>query len=1668
MMKKTIFFMLCLAPLGVQAAPFTGGVIGITGGGNGNNQNGYIANEGINVSAMNIGVDIPSPLEPNTLYAGTNIIRDNFTITSYADITGGALYISDGYSLNLQNTQNNNINMSFTSINADGRLTVRDADLFKVDGSIAAANGLSVTAKTMQTGAINVTGGDTVLDVAGALTGDDVALTMGGFHNSGNGTTQISADKSIDVAGGDIENTDSAGNMTITTGGTLKAGNIYNSSGTMNITAGGDITVSGTVKNDSATSNMVLNADNLTVSGGNTNEASFVNSGNLTINVTGTTNLEYGFDISAMGIDNTFSLTTGTLTFGSGANTDRWLNVFSNKLNQFTLNITNDSLNIAADVINGLINSDTQQYNENANMTITAQAITADSVTNRGNKLVMTATEIDGDGIVISGGVEGFEGADTDIHSAAVLQVQGDVSNRGTMSLNGTRVELANVSNDGGELDITSLTNDIGEINISGNVTNVSGNTLINAKDIVIGGTLSNQAGSTIIDGSDTDGSDLKIGAIDVSGGVVDLTALIGGVNVDGAINVTGDGAMNIDGSTHSLTAGQTIQINGDMTLSDVAASGNGNVNIAATGSQGFVMTSTNGNINIDGSVLATSAGSRSATFVANIIKIGESVTASGANNKLVFGGSASNQLTVAGDMSATGGATIEIVSDDANVGSLNVGAGSTLVARGTQITATKGAIDIADGLWFGATGLTDKPDNGLIVEADTTNLTLKSDTAQVEIGGALDLGTGRTLVLSAENSAVTVGGAVLTAGTLNANAQNITLGDVTNSGTATLTADQRVVMGNVMSNSGTLNITANGTGLSNIQMGGLNIANGAFVNIDSDATANVAATNVVVTGDVSQGTQAGALNLLATDTTFAAESLTITGNYDATAGSALFEVAGPITVGGNITVATDAELNMGGDGITATNLDNSGTLALHSDNGITLAQVTNTGNLILDSGAGVTTVDTFAVGDAGTITLMGAGLTTDGVFTTQNTVLYQNYLGILSAGEVNVDSDDYTITASEFNVAGVNQVSGRMQINASDINVAGDVTALDLRFAKNPASPDSWIDATIGGNVSGGVDFWGLKRLDISGTYTFNNDSDLWAAIMPYDEEGTGNTSKQNYWSTVEVTGDNKVGEITNAAGGAAMITVGEKFVSNVSGVVNGSAASQPQVGITLFDTVDTGTAIWLLHAEEGIDVSDGFDKLRNLDVKFCNGDGSICIDYADTLRPSDAFNGTDSDLPIYLSERDTDGDGVADSLYIVFDPRFGGPVEVFKIQPIVAEVADHTTGEYVSAGALDNLIAGQLLNTKFYNDTPIELIPEIFRGTNFATMANELYDRMEYYNMTGERDPLARFSRLFQARELEQIAGNISLNEHTNFRDFEDRMFDEFIWNRNRNLKKAWLDVDYGMFSQDVSDGKRAKGNRFSIAGGFDWQDSETLILGLTARVSNSSSDNSDAVELGYLPGQSLLGTVDVTVDDLNIGLGGYLMKILGEKTRLYGNAFLDIHLLDTARDQTFMSHIDGSGSAFSFISEWGLLHDWLNQYIVGNAYARVGYNFGFDVTEHAAGQDYMDMQSDGYLILTPGYSLIAQKRIYPSAWFQIRPYASIGVEYDVLGAPDFVKYKFAPAHTYTKYDVDIDPLWANIGGGVEFLSAVGLQFGIDYRYQYNDAIQLHNIKVTGSYRF
>ena len=83
-----------------------------------------------------------------------------------------------------------------------------------------------------------------------------------------------------------------------------------------------------------------------------------------------------------------------------------------------------------------------------------------------------------------------------------------------------------------------------------------------------------------------------------------------------------------------------------------------------------------------------------------------------------------------------------------------------------------------------------------------------------------------------------------------------------------------------------------------------------------------------------------------------------------------------------------------------------------------------------------------------------------------------------------------------------------------------------------------------------------------------------------------------------------------------------------------------------------------------------------------------------------------------------------------------------------------------------------------------------------------------------------------------------------------------------------------------------------------------------------------------------------------------------------------------------------------------------------------------------------------------LVPRTTVMKQKwfqTFYPSPWFQIRPYASIGVEYDVLGTPDDMKFKFGPSKSYSEYDVEINPWWANIGAGVEILSANGIQVAL-----------------------
>ena len=1769
MFKKIMSLMCCLVPFGAVAEPLvypnnatfdgldaTTNVYHFTGG------SGFVVGTGgMTVThGLSVGAQIPAASPDGWVYVGPDT-NSSYTILSSGNIEVlGALTVANGRTLGIHANATDNAQISeayFGAIENLGTLTIDDGIVGLYAQHVTSNGDLTLGAEYITVQDLAATGtGNTTITATDTLEAEKLQNDSTGKFVVNAGSLDMRGPQPEALAGsiddetvGNIQN--NAGDMEINVNnGSIVYidGNLENSGDSLTFNAvNSSINVGGTVKNDSANGTLVINAGSLQLNGGDDNNASFVNGGNVNINVSGETYFANGVDLSTMGTDNTFSLTTGRIYWGNTTE-DQVFAMMSNDAKQFDLNVTRGELDVL-DIQNGA-------NNKNAIMNIKAGDIWAQDVYASGGTLNMVA-EVNND--AVAGSIQPYndsnsvygeiaikslttaQDATAHLTASSYLYVDENVSNSGNTTLNAETIMLGqmlqednaseptvsggNLVNDGGNLRVVAYTDEYGSVGVMGNVNNNSGSTLIEGRNIAILGNVINKNGSTTIKGSDLGEGPITMGGLDVQGGTTNIDALIGQFAIaeddryltgSGDLTVTG-GVLNIGGNTNTVNVAGSVEIAGNITATSATTGAAGDVNVATKGVQGFVLASDN-TINVDGDITATDASNvRKMGFSAAGMTVGGDVVASGQGNiafiyKIPDVGAPTTYdmyipeledvtLDVTGDVVAQNGGTVEIYNTGANVASL-VEQDGLINLYGEFVVADQGGINIKNGIWYdsslnptrglsiiGTDGMTlqstganqdiDVAGGITVMAATRDGLTLKSAN-NINVSGLIDAGGELNLVankLVDIKNDTTVGGSLYASGTM------ITAQDITNTGLTTLLGQGNVNAVSVenVTNSGAFTANANNVSANSITSTaglvsvdakqfdvsyGLTVSGGG-ANIDAERT--IVGGDISVAGDLNQGTaKNGTLNLTADESSVQAVSMNIGGNFVADENTVSYNITDLFNVVGNVSVADGAGVMVNAKSFATQNLENSGSLAIFAQESADFADVVNNGTLYIGSGNGFITMNSLAMND-GMIQLSGAGLDLATPFTTDGT-LYQNYAGTLASRDVNVASSDYVINTSNMNVGAIDQKSGAMVVNSSDIDVSGNIDAVDLAFVASPYA--NWMDVSVGGDVSGGVDFIGLEQMSIGGNYTFDENSRLNVAILKYADGTTMNSSAKNYWATVSLAEDDTLGDITNAADAEPMISVNGKFISGKvydSGLNLGNKEVQladSQIGINIFDAVDQGTAIWLLNAKDGIEEFDALAKVRNLEVMFCNADGSKCFNYLDAI---DANNKSGEELPAYISVRDADANGENDSLYVVFDPRFGGPVliENMRIQPIVGREPDHTDGEYMAAGALDDLLDGQLVNQGFFNSTPIEVIPLLFEGTDMSKLANELYNRMEHYVANAEGAPLARFSRLVQPREIEQIAGAVMLNEHTAFRDFEDRMMDEFIWNRNRSLKKAWVDVDYGMFRQNVTDNKRVGGNRFSVAGGFDWQESETLILGLTGRVSHMSSDNSDSMDLSY-GAITEQGNVSVSVTDTNIGLGGYLAKTLTNSVRAYGNAFLDIHMLDTDRNMNFMDTIDGDGMALALTSEWGLMHDWLNQYIVGNLYARVGYNFGFSVDETAGSGDYMNMESDGYLMLTPGYTLTAQKRIYPTAWFQIRPYASIGVEYDVLGAPGQVQYKFGPAHSFTDYALDIDPLWANIGGGFELISATGIQIGVDYRYQYNDAIQLHNIKVSGSYRF
>lgn len=1685
MIKKLFSFICCLAPFGAGAVDYIDPTMG-SGGQIPSQESVSVTTDATVVRGNEYGT--PSTL--NVGAGGVTVTNDLIVGDDGAGAAAGTLYIANSVTPAFTIASNGTVSVGGTLKNenatraitlggvgvGDSTPEVRvDVDLGGISNAgtvnLSHVNNLTVGGVIDNSGTLNAVAAGTVTlgDITGGANAttmiEGAAITTGTVQNGLAGTMDLHSSGGIDV-------------------GTVGSGASLLNSGNMNVVAAGDVAIDGVLKNDSPDGTLNVTAANFSVRGNSTDDgivSSLVNNGNLIMNVSGTTNLAHGFNFAAMPTDRRVDITTGALEIGS---VDGWQRFLTNNLNDFRLSVTGAAgLNTAANIVNGNVNG-------NAKMVVSATNLTANSVTNSANLEITTPAN--GGNLTFNGAITGNDAATTVITAANKLDVDGAVTNYGNMTLSGEGgVTLATVSNSG-VMNIASQTSVDGIIDITSDVTNNAGTMNIDTRQLKIAGIVNNVSGTMEIKASDYNGGAVKIGGINVAGGALNMNALNGAIDVDGNVDVTG-GALNFGASTTKVDAGGPINVAGTIALGG-AGTADG-VNIAADAGR-FVLNS--GESVKIGAIEATANDVVRALGIGGTdITVDNGITVANKGQVALMG---AQTITVNGAVSVNDGGTFDFYANDVNVGTLGgngkiIGRVGELTRTGV-VTATDGDINVA-GIWFDGTN----PNVGMVIDtgatataADYTLTTTKVGT-DIFVDGGVSVGALNSLNLVAADSVTVVGAinnggkididtgatgvadfrnTITNGGNLFVDAKNVTALDINNTGVAAFRANGGAVTVENVVNSGNLTLGAAGD---NVTAGEVN-STGGVVEIDAQSlhaanvgitggAANISAANVIADGDIKtsgdlvHGSTNGMLNFTSGATRVAAQNLDVGGDFYANSGNANYVIANDFGVTGALSVATGATLNATAKTFDISTIVNNGVATLRATDSMKLnSLVSNGGALTLDSGATVLNLGQIQV-NAGNVTFIGTGLSSDAAFKLPGG-LYQNYAGVLGDGDVNIAAAEYNLVASSVDVARIDQAADTtITIRSSDVSVAGDISARDLHIAANPVN--DWMNVTVGGSILGNTRFVGLEHMSVGGNYVFDNNSSILAAILPYVAGGGINATPYNYWATVSLNNDKTLGQITNGPNAAPLISVGGmfKYDATLSGD-NRAALGGNQIGINLFDIVDQGTAIWLVHADNGL--QELGDKIRNLNVNFCNADGSICFNYLDSLN---ANNGSDGELPAFISVRDTNNDGISDSLYVVFDPRFGGPVEVFKIQPIVAVEPGADSNEVKSAGAIDNLVAGQLQNSGFVNRTPIEAIPVIFKNTNMAEMAQQLYNRMEAYNLNRDGYALTQFSRLFQPREGEQFIGSMVMNEHVWARDFEDRMMDEFIWNRNRNLKKAWLDADFGMFNQKVSSDNKASGNRFSVSGGFDWQESKTLILGVAARVSHMSADHTDTVDLGY-KGMQIVGGSKVDVADTDIGFGGYLTKTLNEKFRAYGNAFLDIHFLNVDRDQTYMSSISGDATAVSLVSEWGLMHDWLNQYIVGNLYARAGYNFGFSLTEKAAGADYMKIESDGYLMLTPGYTVTAQKRIYPSVWFQVRPYASVGVEYDVLGTPDEINYKFAAAHGFTSYDVDIDPLWANIGGGLEFLSVSGVQVGLDYRYQYNADMQIHKIKLSGSYRF
>ncbi|MBO4625670.1 MAG: hypothetical protein J5679_00125, partial [Alphaproteobacteria bacterium] len=1260
-----------------------------------------------------------------------------------------------------------------------GSFAVENANSLSITGAITSADMLS-----LQAGQITIDGnvsqssfGSGVAAASQKLNIETTsgALSVGDIATSAQVATITSA--TTITSSGAIQN--AVGNMTITSHGNLTTvDNVENNGARMTINTGSGATqIGGTLNN-------TLAGGELFVTSGALSADSLVNSGTATFNITGLTSFANGMNLSGMAATSVLSLTTGTLSLGSNK-------LIANEKSSVVITVDSGALD-AGTVKNGALGGIS---NDSAQMVLSGVGVTLTTVQNYGHLLTIgNTTQTTNDDITISSDVMAAAGTQTNINAYDTLQVNGSVDNAGNMTLAGKTTNLAGVTNSGSGsvLNVGSMANGA-SVHVSGAVLNDGGTTTIASQGVALDGSVTNASGTLNINGAGLNNVALSAGSLLVNGGVVNLNSWAGGVQT-GTLSVSG-GVLNLGNTVYQLNSTGNIEIGGNVYLAAASNSGSKDVRLTATGgniilTSGGVITVAGDVIATDNSArTATFDGTtiyvngtngvnvqnggyvRFGTDSLSTLDVASALSATNGGKIEIYSGTVSS-----GSLTQSGNGLVKMHS-----GSLVVDNGAISIGNGIYFDGSSTNVGLVIDSSLGAFELQNTSNNDVTISggislASGKSLTINSGhdaiiSGNVSSGGALSIVASNAATFS--NSITTSGSATPA---LSVNAKTISIAGITNNAATELVATNGTITSTaVINNSGSLSATATGNiSLTDISSsgdvnlassagnvtttGGVSVTGGNFgisgntitVNMLSltGGTTTVSATQKLavnsalgITGNLVQGSgtdvlaTSGTLKLVNTPRVEASSLDISSGEFIVKSGTTDYVITGAADLGNALSVASGATTQITASAIDMSgDITNQGTLSLTTTGAATGV---NVGNIKNQSGLTINTngsliAKSFKNEATATATITSSEMNLSNPADIQKALtvannLYQNYTGALAGGDVTITNSNYTITATGISVGGNFEQVGNsaMIMNTSDVTVGGNINATNLTIAATPAT--TWSTIAVGGNLSGGVKIYGLEHMTVGGDYTFDDDSLLHAAVLPYATVPALNTTTNNYWASVSLNDDSSFGQITNAEDANPLISVNGRFITDITSVPDApdnAAMVAPQMGITLYDTVDQGTAIWLLHANGGL--NDLATKIRNLNVNFCNASGTICFNYIDAYTA-----GTSEDLPLYLSVRDNDGDGVTDSLYIVFNPEVGGPVTVFDTDSIVERLDDATDGMISAAGALDDMVSGQLNNAGFYNTSPIETIPLAFAGTNLSGLADALYNRMEQYTL-------------------------------------------------------------------------------------------------------------------------------------------------------------------------------------------------------------------------------------------------------------------------------------------------------------------------------------------------